>query len=92
MRGLEDDIFWKGETQPCLLGSLPLWLKQGLFFMASSSPPLADSLRVSVYVHQDSLAAQQEVPYVGEMCRVRDGLGGEGGRVGALWFHQLFVN
>lgn len=54
--------------------------------MASSSPPLADSLRGSVYIHQDSFAAQQEVPYVGEMCRVRDGLGGEGRRWGLFGF------
>lgn len=54
-------FFPKRETQPCLPGSLPLWLEQGLLFMASSSPPLADSLRGSGYNHQDFFAAQQEV-------------------------------
>lgn len=62
---------------PALLGRLPLWLKQGLPSVASSSPPLADSLRGSLHVHRDSCAAPQEVPYVGEMgWGVREGDGG----------------
>lgn len=80
------------ETQPCLLGSFPLWLKQCLLFMASVFPPLTDSLQRPMYIHKDPFAAATASPIFGGNVPGPGWVGGEGGGVAALWVHELFVN
>lgn len=74
---------------------MPWWLKLCLAFMATSFPPLTDSLESSGYIHKDSSVAAATVLGVSELGiveRVREKMGSGRSVVWQLTIYKLRAN